>query len=115
DPYRVDENVSANATHYAVFTESRLPDDLPPEPKEADDDPDKPPASPGSGSGNGGTMGSSEWEQPNFVFDGETNYAGKVYDMAYEEAMEWIAENPNISDAERDLIVGYFKTIEKKE
>ena len=114
DPYRVDESVKGNATHYAIFTETRLPDGLPDEPREADDDPDKPPTNPGEGDGNGsGGMGQYEYVARNQVYDGETDYSGKVYDMAYEEAMEWIAGNPDISEAERDLIIGYFKTIEK--
>ena len=65
----------------------------------------------GEGEGPGPMVG--QYEPNNQVIDGETYYGDKVYDLAYEEAMELLASNPELPDDIKQMIISYFKTIEQ--
>lgn len=119
DPYRCDTAVSGNAKYYAVF--------LPVEDGEGDgipmdgDEPSDLPADP-DGEGNGGEQGDRNdpgtgaggvYEEHNQVYDGETYYGGQVYQNAYDDAMERMSGDEELSDEDKDLINEYYKTIAK--
>lgn len=116
DPFREDSDIRGNTTYNAIFTEAvGLPfGDPSPERngKEADDDPNKPPTDPNSGKGGSGG-GISTYEPNNQVIDGETFYGDKVYDDAYDEVMAWLAQDTEIPDEIKELIINYFKSIEQ--
>lgn len=120
NPFRLDKNIRANFTCYAVFMpiadkngdgdvpgEGDEPDDLPVDYKKGgnpgeEDESGKP--SPGAG---------GVYENNNQVFDGETYYGGQVYKNAYSDAIERMAEEQGWTDEEKELINEYFKTIAK--
>ena len=119
DPYRADSNILASITYYAVFMPIEEGDgngDLPGE----GDEPSDLPGDFGE-EGEGDETGEGEpnkgaggiYEEHNQVYDGETYYGGQVYQNAYEEALERLNENEELSDEEKELINEYFKTIAK--
>lgn len=121
DPYRVDENVTANATFYAVFlpisdgtesdgdipSEGDEPSDLPADYKEGEQGGEE------SDEGDPAQGAGGKYESNNQVFDGETYYGGQVYRNAYEEALKRIADSQEWSEEDKKLINEYFKTIAK--
>ncbi len=118
NPYRTDTDVSANLTYMAIFSEnedlpySNAADNEGSEKKEADDDPDKPPERKGQ-DGSGSGSGMYVYEPHNQVIDGETYYGDAVFDNAYEDVMDELSKNKDISDFEKEMIVSYFRSIEQ--
>ncbi len=66
----------------------------------------------GGSSGPGG-LGDDEFDsnQNNSIVDGNTDYR-EEYSKYYEEAMDYLKDNPNISPEARAIIEAYFKTLQ---
>ena len=47
------------------------------------------------------------------VIDGKTNYGGSTYDNAYDQAMEDLGGNDDISEDGKGVITDYLDTIAK--
>lgn len=62
----------------------------------------------GPGGGEGG-----KYEPNNQVIDGETYYGDSTYDNAYNDAMENLQQNGEMSDEMKKIIGDYYKNIEK--
>ena len=121
DPYRIDEEVTANATFYAIFlpigdgsesdgdipTEGDEPSDLPTDYQEGEQGGEE------SEDGDPAQGAGGKYESNNQVFDGETYYGGQVYRNAYEEALARMSESQEWSEEDKKLINEYFKTIAK--
>ena len=121
DPYRIDEEVTASATFYAIFlpisdgtegegdipSEGDEPSDLPADYKEGEEGGEE------SDNGDPAQGAGGKYESNNQVFDGETYYGGQVYRNAYEEALQRIADSQEWSEEDKKLINEYFKTIAK--
>lgn len=122
DAYHVETKVTKNLTVYAEFVE--IPDyngddqngnnkpgkpgesPLPQKPGE-----EKPKPSQQPGDGDGASAGRDEAN--NQVFDGNTFYGGSVYENAYNDAMNSMQQNGEMSDGQKDAVSDYFTTIEK--
>lgn len=111
DPYREDENVTANMTLIAEFAalmdggdmpggEDGFPGDLP-----GDLGGQEGQGQPGQGPGAGG-----EFKPTNQIIDGETFY-GHEYDVAFEDVLNVLSQNAEMSDRLKQLISNYFETI----
>ncbi|MDD6995902.1 MAG: hypothetical protein SPH68_07500 [Candidatus Borkfalkiaceae bacterium] len=119
DPYRADGNIRASVTYYAVF----LPIDEAGGNGDMPGEGDKPGDLPGevggegesdiNGEGDPNRGASGTYEEHNQVYDGQTYYGGQVYQNAYDDALERMNENDDLSDEEKELINEYFKTIAK--
>ena len=53
-----------------------------------------------------------KYEEKNQIIDGSTYY-GDHYDAAYDEAIEDLMNNEDISDEDKEIIKDYFETIRK--
>lgn len=111
DPYREDENVTQHMTLIAEFAElmdggdmpggeDGFPGDLP-----GDLAGDQGNGKPGQGPGAGG-----EFIPTNQIIDGETFY-GHEYEAAFEDVLNVLAQNAEMSDRLKQLISNYFETI----
>ncbi len=120
DPYRLDADVRAGATYYAIFLpvsetgmvvedgeDGDFPAELPADFKQGNNgkkDPED---------GDPGMNAGGKYEEANQVFDGETYYGGQVYRNAYEEVIERLAKEQGWTEEEKKMINDYFKTIAK--
>lgn len=121
DPYRVDENVKADLVICAQFVEVEEldgedgePGDEPGEDSKptppSNEEQTKPSQKPGEGneSGAGG-----KYEENNQVIDGQTYCGDTTFDNAYEDAMNNLQQDSNMSEGLKDIIGDYYSTIEK--
>ena len=113
EPFRCDNGIKGSVTYYAVFTQIENveedigdgdePDDLPMDYEQAQE---------GSGDDPGdGNQTGGEYKDHNKVYDGETYYGGQVYNNAYKDAIERMAEEQGWTEEEKRLIIEYFKSI----
>lgn len=117
DPYRVEYNVEKSMKIFAMFTEaSEGSGSGSGEPGDESDDTPKDPDGEGNTPADDGDEGEGaggKYEPANQVYDGETFYGGKVYDEAYEAALEELSQDGSKSDEDTDFINTYYKTIAK--
>lgn len=119
DPYRADGNIRANVTYYAVFLPIEDGEGGMPGEGEGDEPSDLPGdfgsegESDESGEGDPNKGAGGKYEEHNQVYDGETYYGGQVYQNAYDEALERMNEDEDLSEEEKELINEYYKTIAK--
>lgn len=121
DPNRQDLNITGNLEIIATFTELEegeseegdgdgdATEELP---SDEDNDDDNNNVPPGSG-GTTGSGGSGVYTDNNQIIDGETYYGGSTFDNAYEDMLEALLKNDDISDELKEFIENYFKIIEK--
>ncbi len=121
-PFREIDNYSTDLI--ALFDEvSSVGEDLPDEQKEPGDKDE----SSGSGesdgrgeegNGTGKTSNDDSWgdgakgSPANQVINGETYY-GDIFNQSYQEAVERVKNNPNLTDAQKKAISDYFESIRK--
>lgn len=121
-PFREIDNYSIDLI--ALFDEvSSVGEDLPDEQKEPGDKDE----SSGSGesegngkdgNGSGKTNNDDSWgdgakgSPANQVINGETYY-GDIFNQSYQEAVERVKNNPNLTDAQKKAITDYFESIRK--
>ncbi|MGN1051900.1 MAG: hypothetical protein ACI4SH_00760 [Candidatus Scatosoma sp.] len=119
DPYRTDGNIRASVTYYAVFLPIEEAGGNGDTPGEGDEPSDLPADFGGNGENNENGNGDpnrgvgGKYEGHNQVYDGETYYGGQVYQNAYEEALERMNGNEDLSEEEKEFINEYYKTIAK--
>lgn len=122
-PFREIDNYSTDLI--ALFDEvSSVGEDLPDEQKEPGD---KDESNCGSGesegngkdgNGSGKTNNDDSWgdgakgSPANQVINGETYY-GDIFNQSYQEAVERVKNNPNLTDAQKKAISDYFESIRK--
>ena len=114
NPYRVDSAITEDMTLYAVFEPMDALDDEE-DPKDTDS-PNTDLSSgnrPGPGPGGDGPGGGDLDESASMVIDGKTNYGGSTYDNAYDQAMEDLGGNDDISEDGKGVITDYLDTIAK--
>lgn len=120
-PFREIDNYSIDLI--ALFDEvSSVGEDLPDEQKEpGDKDGSANSESDGSGeegNGTGKTDNDDSWgdgakgSPANQVINGETYY-GDIFNQSYQEAVERVKNNPNLTDAQKKAISDYFESIRK--
>lgn len=120
-PFREIDNYSTNLI--ALFDEvSSVGEDLPDKQKEpGDKDGSADSESDGSGeegNGTGKTNNDDSWgdgakgSPANQVINGETYY-GDIFNQSYQEAVERVKNNPNLTDAQKKAISDYFESIRK--
>lgn len=120
-PFREIDNYSTDLI--ALFDEvSSVGEDLPDKQKEpGDKDGSADSESDGSGEeGNGignpnngtGDGDGAKGSQANQVINGETYY-GDIFNQSYQEAVERIKNNPNLTDTQKKAITDYFESIRK--
>jgi len=113
--YRIDENITANLSVYAVFevADTGTAGDLP------EDQPDDAPGQPGeensndSSSDDYGDEVNGKFEEVNQVINGEIYY-GNVFGESYAEALEKLVGS-DYSEEEKSVGNGYFESIDKSE
>lgn len=120
DPYRVDENVTADLIIYAQFVEvENLDGDGEPGDEAAENDKPTPPSDsqekpqPNDKPGDGESGAGGKYEENNQVIDGQTYYGDSTFDNAYSDAMDSLQQDSNMSDDLKDIIGDYYTTIEK--
>lgn len=119
DPYHIQPFVTQDLVIYAVFIEVG-------ESEESEEESDKegqpsdnnkpqepqnnkiPPKGDGDGSGKGG-----QYDPHNFIYDGKTYYGGETFDTAYNDAMNELQNDSEISDSGKETVSDYFTAIEK--
>lgn len=126
-PYRVDMDVNSDITFVAVFMqidEKQADDDEEddplenaPKPPRFSDEPGDPGDNPGSSSGEqsgNGTSGSGgRYEESNQVDDGKTYYGDEKFANAYDDAMDSIQNDDEMSEDMKEIIKKYYDTIKK--
>ena len=111
DPYREDKNVQESITLVAEFGELQDAGDMPggedgfPGDLPGDLAGQEGNGPPGQGPGAGG-----EFKATNQIIDGETFY-GHEYAAAFEDVLNVLAQNAEMSDQLKQLISNYFETI----
>ncbi|MCM1259915.1 MAG: hypothetical protein NC182_03135 [Prevotella sp.] len=120
DPYRIDENVKANLVICAQFVEVEELDGEEGEPGDepGEDSKPTPPSNqeqqkPGEKGEEGESGAGGKYEENNQVIDGQTYYGDKTFDNAYEDAMNNLQQDSNMSEGLKDIIGDYYSTIEK--
>lgn len=120
-PERTDLDVHGNVKVTAIFLQTNEKDGTPIEDIfgiEADDATDKPTdippkGKPDDGTGNGDGAG-GKYDANDQIIDGKTPYGGDVYDNAYDNAMDSISKNSELSDLEKKIISDYYNSIAQK-
>ncbi len=121
DPYLTERYVTQDMVIYAVFIEVEegeagedgendkegQPNDNH-KPSKPQDGQKNPPKVDVGGDGKGG-----QYDPNNFVYDGKTYYGGETFDTAYDDAMNEMQNDGEISDSEKDTVSDYFTAIEK--
>lgn len=125
DPYRADSDIKSDMIKYAVFQETGDGEDGDPgdgdgggpQENELPSDPtssgEGTPSSNEGGNSDPGSGSNGKYKQNDKIIDNETYYGDIVYDAAYQEALERILNNDNLTEEEKKLILEYFNTIEK--
>ena len=111
DPYRLDENVMASITLVAEFGALMDMGDMP---GDGDGFPGDLPGDLGGQEGNGkpgqGPGAGGEFKPTNQIIDNQTFY-GHEYDVAFEDVLNILSQNAEMSDRLKQLISNYFETI----
>lgn len=120
DPYRVDTDIMEDMTITAVFQKGQPGegDGEGEEGEEGDEAEGQPEGDSQESKDNGDSNNESDkaggaYEDNNQVIDGETFYGGATYDNAYDDAMQEVTQDSEISKDEKDVIGNYFDTIAK--
>lgn len=116
DPYRMDMEVQEDLYVFAVFmpADEGDGDGMPGE--DGDGPPDAPKM---DGEGNefdpesDKNGGGGQYSPTNQIIDGETFYGDNIYDNAYEEIMDELLKNDEMSDELKQVIESYFGSIEQ--
>ena len=125
EPYRYEKRVMADTTITAIFEMVELMDDQ--EDQQGQGGPGDGEMMPGGeqqeGEGQPGKdspesdqgqpQASGQYLNINQVYDGQTYYGGEVFENAYEDVVEELLTNEELSEAEKEIIERYFDTIKK--
>ena len=119
DPYRMDTDIASDMTITAIFQQGEPGEgekgDQGDEGEEGEGQPegDSQEGDQNNGDSNEAEEGGGAYEDNNQVIDGETFYGGATYDNAYDDAMNEVTQDSEISKDEKDVIGNYFDTIAK--
>lgn len=125
EPYRYEKRVMADTTITAIFEMVEIMDDQEdgagmPGPDGGEKAPggdqqegDGLPSPESPESDEGQPQASGQYLNINQVYDGQTYYGGEVFTNAYEDVVEELLSNEELSDIEKEIIERYFATIKK--
>jgi hypothetical protein len=122
DPYRQDMDITEDLTIYAIFAEMQEGDEGESgESQEGQDSNNKPQdGQPGEGDGDSQNPSDSEnkgaggkYDPNNQIIDGDTYYGGDVYDDAYQNALDEVNQDGNLTDDNKGVIGDYLENIRK--
>ena len=123
NPYRVDSNVQESFTVTAIFQyvensdeedgegEGEEPSDKPGEEQEGEPQPSDKPGDPTDEEPSDEQQAGGRYEPQNQIRDGETYY-GDEYEDAFNEAMEEVMQDGDLTGGQKDIIGDYFDAIQ---